>query len=206
MAYFISRRFMLFLNRFTVLVRVLRRWQGKMKPWSLDSRTVDVLKLIEKMVFTPHDIAIEPWFLRQEGKHASDVHVGLNSYWTSTVRAFAPRPVEWGWSAGPERFSQVWTRMAAVACKSGQELCTSITPSNYANSVTPEDVAFFITCFEYFVLMKCAAKEDRRRPVWWGGKPGTTAASDPVVGEARSSGKSATCAKMISPSTSSPPR
>ena len=115
MAYFISRRFMLFLNRFTVLVRVLRRWQGKMKPWSLDSRTVDVLKLIEKMVFTPHDIAIEPWFLRQEGKHASDVHVGLNSYWTSTVRAFAPRPVEWGWSAGPERFSQVWTRMAAVA-------------------------------------------------------------------------------------------
>ena len=69
---------MLFLNRFTVLVRVLRRWQGKMKPWSLDSRTVDVLKLIEKMVFTPHDIAIEPWFLQQGGKHTSNMHVGLN--------------------------------------------------------------------------------------------------------------------------------
>ena len=32
---------MLFLNRFTVLVRYLRRWQGKLKLWSLDPNTVE---------------------------------------------------------------------------------------------------------------------------------------------------------------------
>ena len=147
--------------------------QGKCNVQEFDNNTQALCEMLYTMIFMRHDRPIEAWFAEQEGITQEDLHNALKSHFMHPVRFWA---LHWArvWVVlrlfDRPAWSQVLFRAGVMAVKNGKELTTAVTPYNSNAGVNPASVAFYLACFENYIVMKCSAPGHCRRSMDGGGE------------------------------------